>query len=58
MLSGIEGAVDSWVSNPVEEKASNGVTLIQHDSLAKSIASSDRQDLMITSKNNEILLLK
>ena len=44
--------MDSWVGNPVEETTSNGVTLIQHSSLAKSITSSDRQDLMITSMNN------
>ena len=41
----------SWVANPVEETTSNGITLIQHGSLAKSITSSDRQDLMITSMN-------
>ena len=41
--------MDSWVGNPVEERTSNGTTLIQHNSLANSITSNDRQDLMITS---------
>ena len=37
------------MSSPKEETACNGITLIQHSSLAESITSSDRQDLMITS---------
>ena len=47
--------MDSWVGNPVEERTNNGITLIQHKSLANSISSSDRQDLLITSMNNVYL---
>ena len=43
--------MDSWVGSPVEERTNNGITLIQHKSLANSISSSDRQDLLITSMN-------
>lgn len=43
--------MESWIGNPVEEKASNDITLIQHNSLTNSITSSDRQDLMITSRS-------
>lgn len=44
--------MDSWVGNPVEERTNNGSTLIQHSSLANSITTNDRQDLMITSMIN------
>ncbi|XP_065917019.1 glutamate--cysteine ligase regulatory subunit-like [Dysidea avara] len=50
LLSGIEGALESWVSSPIEERTSSGALLIQHKSLAKPISTSDRQELMITVK--------
>ena len=46
------------MGNPVEETACDGITLIQHSSLAESITSSDRQDLMITSMNIIMCLIR
>jgi len=48
LLSGIEGALESWAGSPIEERTGNGTLLVQHKSLAKPISSSDRQELMIT----------
>jgi len=48
LLSGIVGALESWVGSPIEERTSNGTLLVQHKSLAEPISTSDRQELMIT----------